>query len=301
MDRASTSTAMLETEAREVWTRVRQTPVVSLRLDLIDTDDAWWNPRTLSGDAPYTEERLAGLMSAIDRVGQFQPVLVRPHPQRPGRFQLIYGFRRYFSHRFLGADELLAQVGHFGDTLLSLVATMENSQRDPLGQFESIRGVFVSVAGVLGVEQAEVPKMITRVLNSGKDPDGLADLVESLSSYKLSSFSSKYSRVLQVSAEEHQAVQRGETSTSVVLEIVRLKDRAERQPMLRRAVAEGWTALDARREVNALLRPIPATPSVTSRARAVVARLDKRFLNSRTEVQREQIERVLAELESLTA
>jgi hypothetical protein len=53
---------------------------------------------------------VTGLATAIGRLGQLEPVDVRPMPGEEGRFQLLSGFRRMEALRLLQRERVLARV-----------------------------------------------------------------------------------------------------------------------------------------------------------------------------------------------
>jgi ParB family chromosome partitioning protein len=56
-----------------------------------------WNPRTTFEDIAMQE-----LVDSIKRFGVLQPICVRPHPTKKGKYQIIYGQRRWVACKRLG-------------------------------------------------------------------------------------------------------------------------------------------------------------------------------------------------------
>jgi len=279
--------------------QTRQGEIVELPLDVIDVNGAW-NPRGKAGTDPYRREELSGLMAAIGEVGQLQPALVRPHPHNPGRYQLLLGWRRYYSRRLLGHDVLAVQVGDFRDDQLDLIATMENTQRKDLEQFETVRGVFRTLAAQLRVAVEDVPGLMNSVLNHGEDPHDLEAKLRMLSSQSLSTFATKYSRVLRVSSAEQAAVYVGQLSPTVALELVRLGERPERLHLLEEAIRDAWTARVAKQRVTTLLSP----PKAQGTDLGLVAQRVMRFLKPQKlqalpDARAKEVEALLVKLEAL--
>lgn len=71
----------------------------------------------------------------IRSVGQIIPVLVRPHPERPGQYQLAFGHRRVEASRQLGRN-VKAIVRNLSDDDLVLAQGKENSDREGLSFIE---------------------------------------------------------------------------------------------------------------------------------------------------------------------
>jgi ParB family chromosome partitioning protein len=56
-----------------------------------------WNPRTTFEDINMQE-----LVDSIKRFGVLQPIRVRPHPTKKGKYQIVYGQRRWIACKKLG-------------------------------------------------------------------------------------------------------------------------------------------------------------------------------------------------------
>ena len=77
------------------------------------------------------------LARSIAEHGQQVPVLVRPHPETPGRFQIVYGRRRVLALRDLG-QPVKALVRDLDDRALVLAQGQENNARRNLSFIERV-------------------------------------------------------------------------------------------------------------------------------------------------------------------
>lgn len=84
----------------------------------------------------FAEERLRSLAASLSQQGTLQPVLVRPHPQREGHYELIAGERRLRAMRMLGWSHVPALVRSIPEAQLLEVALVENLQRESLTPLE---------------------------------------------------------------------------------------------------------------------------------------------------------------------
>ena len=84
-------------------------------------------------DGDDTED--AALMASIQAYGQQVPVMVRPHPTEPGRYQIVYGRRRVLAMRTLGKP-VKALVRALDDSALVMAQGQENSARKNLSFIE---------------------------------------------------------------------------------------------------------------------------------------------------------------------
>ncbi|MHA6688396.1 plasmid partitioning protein RepB [Mesorhizobium sp. A556] len=98
--------------------------------DLIDT--SFVSDRLGQDDR---DESFVTLMHSIEVSGQQVPVLVRPHPEKTGRFQTAYGHRRIRAAARLG-QRVRAIVRELSDTELVLAQGKENTERRDLSFIE---------------------------------------------------------------------------------------------------------------------------------------------------------------------
>jgi ParB/RepB/Spo0J family partition protein len=70
-----------------------------------------------------------------------QPIEVRP---RDGRFEIVYGDRRYLAHRLLGVKEISAFVRESNDEQTAVIRGIENLQRENLTASEEA-AIYVSM------------------------------------------------------------------------------------------------------------------------------------------------------------
>lgn len=77
----------------------------------------------------------AALLASIREYGQQVPVLVRPHPEEPGRYQIVYGRRRVLALRDLG-QPVKALLRDLDDTALVMAQGQENTARRGLSFIE---------------------------------------------------------------------------------------------------------------------------------------------------------------------
>ena len=88
------------------------------------------------------EERLEKLAANIAREGDYPPLVVRPHPEEAGCYQLLDGHQRWQVLKRLGHEDALCYVWPCDDrTALILLATLNRleGQDDPLKRAELLR------------------------------------------------------------------------------------------------------------------------------------------------------------------
>ncbi|MCA3632779.1 MAG: plasmid partitioning protein RepB [Methylobacterium sp.] len=108
------------------------------------------------------------LRQSIQTQGQEVPVLVRPHPDRTGRYQIAYGHRRVRAARELGVS-VKATIRALTDEQLVVAQGLENSAREDLSFIE--RALFAArleaggysrtvIQQALTIDRAEASKLI---------------------------------------------------------------------------------------------------------------------------------------------
>jgi ParB family chromosome partitioning protein len=97
------------------------------------------SPNALQPRMGFDAEPLAELEASIREHGVLQPVLVRPAPGRPGRFELVAGERRWRAASAAGLKTVPAILRHLDDRGALEAALVENLQREDLSPLERAR------------------------------------------------------------------------------------------------------------------------------------------------------------------
>ncbi|GHD49260.1 ParB/RepB/Spo0J family partition protein [Mycetocola manganoxydans] len=99
------------------------------------------NPKDIAPNAvqPRTHfdaEHLAELVHSIREVGVLQPIVVREHPSKKGKFELIMGERRLRATKELGLDSIPAVIKETANEDMLRDALLENLHRANLNPLE---------------------------------------------------------------------------------------------------------------------------------------------------------------------
>lgn len=136
----------------------------------VDLDPGLVDPSPLADRFEDQDEAsFSALKASIAERGQLIPVLVRPHPSEPGRYQSAYGHRRVRAARALGVM-VKAQVQDLADEELAVAQGVENSAREDLSFIE--RAVFAAkledaglkrilIQTALAIDKAEASKLLS--------------------------------------------------------------------------------------------------------------------------------------------
>ncbi len=98
------------------------------------------SPGPFQPRGPVDAASLAELTVSIRSRGVLQPLLARPDPAAPERYQIIAGERRWRAAQAAGLHDVPALVRDFGDSDAMAAALVENLQRQDLNAIEEAEG-----------------------------------------------------------------------------------------------------------------------------------------------------------------
>ncbi len=88
----------------------------------------------------FDEEALSALAASIKEKGVLQPLLLRPHPEHPERYEIIAGERRWRAAQHAKVHTIPALVRDLTDQQAAEIALIENLQRQDLSPLEEAEG-----------------------------------------------------------------------------------------------------------------------------------------------------------------
>ena len=127
-----------------------------------------WQPRR-----QFDREQLAELAASIRQKGIVQPILLRPTPDQPGRFQLVAGERRWRAAQMAQLHEIPAVVRNLSDAECYEIALIENIQRQDLSVIDEAQG-YANLLEINRYTQDQLSKII------GKSRSHIANLLRLL-------------------------------------------------------------------------------------------------------------------------
>ena len=119
----------------------------------------------------------AALLASIRDYGQQVPVLVRPHPSEPERYQIVYGRRRVLAMRDLG-QPVKALLRDLDDSALVMAQGQENTARRGLSFIEKANFAAQmrdadydrrAICDALSIDKTVVSRMLQIVDRIGQD------------------------------------------------------------------------------------------------------------------------------------
>ena len=127
-------------------------PVRELPIDLVSPNPA--QPRRR-----FDETELDELAASIREHGVLQPVILRPDPSDPARYQIVAGERRWRAAGRAGLHEIPAIVRALEDRAVLEIAIIENVQRADLNPVEEARG-YAQLVESFGHTQEDLARIV---------------------------------------------------------------------------------------------------------------------------------------------
>lgn len=87
------------------------------------------------------DDALRELADSIKSQGMIQPVVVRADAERPGRYELVAGERRWRAARLAGLEQVPALVRSLDENDAAAIALIENIQREDLNPLEEASAI----------------------------------------------------------------------------------------------------------------------------------------------------------------
>ena len=107
----------------------------------------------------FGDEELHDLAASLKVHGLIQPVLLRPHPETDGAYQIVAGERRWRAAQIAGLHELPAVIRELDDRQILELGIIENVQRVDLDPVEEALG-YNQLIETFGYTQEELSKAI---------------------------------------------------------------------------------------------------------------------------------------------
>lgn len=130
----------------------------------------------------FSESSLEELASSISENGLLQPLLVRPYPKEPGKYELVAGERRLRAIKSLGWTEVPAIKKEVADENLLVLALVENIQRQDLRAIEEAEAYRV-LAEDVGMNHSEIAKAVGKARSTVVNSLRLLGLTPAIKAY----------------------------------------------------------------------------------------------------------------------
>ena len=188
------------------------------------------SPNPMQPRRDFPAEELSELAESIRDNGLLQPLVVRPRPGHPGRFELVAGERRLRAVRSLGWEDVPVVLREASDDTLLVLALVENLQREALNPVEEAEG-YQALADQFGLSQEEIAKAV------GKNRATVANCL----------------RLLKSPPSIKRMLREGALSMGHARALLSVADPAKASKLARAAVAEGWSVREVERRARSKL------------------------------------------------
>lgn len=214
-------------------------------------------PNPMQPRRVFTESELDDLAASIRENGLLQPLVVRPVPDTPDRFELVAGERRFRALLALEWDEAPVIVREADDETLLVLALVENLQREALNPLEEAEG-YQALGEEFGMKQADIARAV------GKDRSTVANLL----------------RLLNLPPSIRKMVEAGDLTQGHARALLAVDDQVRAAELARQAVKEGWSVREVERRVAGKDRkkkkPRPKSPVVQALEEALESHFQTR-------------------------
>jgi len=184
-------------------------------------------PNPLQPRRSFTDSELRELAESIRENGLLQPLVVRPSPGIPDRFELVAGERRFRAVSQLGWEHVPVLVRDASDETLLVLALVENLQREALNPLEEAEG-YKALVEKFSMTQADIARAV------GKDRSTVANIL----------------RLLHLPPSVRKLLEAGSLTMGHARALLAVDDPVRAGDLARKAVSEGWTVRDVERRAS---------------------------------------------------
>ena len=212
----------------------------------------------------FDEAAMEELTTSVKEKGIIQPVILRPHKEDPGRYELVAGERRLEAATRARLPGVPAVIREMSDQEAREIGLIENLQREDLNPIEEIDATLALLAPRLKLSVEQVPSHLSALryhAKTGKDHPDIAVVEEAFTSLgKLSwqSFVTTRIPLLKLYPDVLEKVREGELDYTKALVVGRVKEERKRRFLLELAL-EGELSLRELQQ-NAGIANRPAGP-----------------------------------------
>src|SRR5919199_164670 len=154
-------------------------------------------------------DNIEELAQSMRMLGFITRLPVRPHPEQPGHFQLVFGERRWRAAIAAGLESIPCEIAPYPDEALLEIGLAENIQRQDLNPIEEAQA-FKRFIDAYGYTQQRLADRIGKDIN----------------------YVNRRLKLLETPADVQAMVAERPDTIVVAREIARLESSAERQPLI---------------------------------------------------------------------
>ncbi len=230
----------------------------------------------------HDRAKIEQIKATIRSFGIRQPLLLRPHPEKEGFYELVAGSQRRLSAQELDLSSVPAKVDEVDDLTALKIALLENDARSDPNPYEKARGTLRLLELSLNKSSEEAIQLLIALFNSeNRDTDNnviinsqehqiiLQIFDEQGTSWK--SFVTNYLPLFKLPENVKQVLEQGQLEYTKALKIAKVKNDEEREQLLMQALSEGLSLREISNRIAQLQPEQKKKESVVLRDRARTA------------------------------
>ncbi|MBD2466042.1 ParB N-terminal domain-containing protein [Oscillatoria sp. FACHB-1407] len=258
----------------------------------------------------HSESELETFGQSVDLIGITDPIVVRPHPEISGEYEILNGDKRWIVAQRKKFSVILAriveandEVAHaiFAAGLMHSTKPTELQETDIVLSHLSMRlNLSIDhVASLIHRGYEESQGKLTNNVVSGLIWSQLMAEYNSVTNLALGTFCKHRLSWLRMPPEILAAVREGKILPNNAKAVARLKDESQRQMLLQRAIAENLSV----REIGDCVKAVKPKKPVENNPVARIKQIYQRVRSSQTAWQdarkRQKLEKLLGQIEDL--
>jgi ParB family chromosome partitioning protein len=273
----------------------------TLSLDRIVTNNA--QPRRY-----FDPDKLEQLTQSVREHGILEPLLVRPLADN--HYELVAGERRYRAAQGAGLTEVPVVIKELTDSEALQLALIENLQREDLNPVEETEGILQLLALKLKIEREGVISLLNQLANAkrgftdnvvrNEEQQIIEGVFASVGKLSVESFRTHRLTLLNLPEDILSALRSGQIEYTKAKAIAQIKDEAERDGLLKDAIAFSLSLSQIKERVKAV-KPKKEQEEVISRVDTISKQLKKSKQLWQDSKKRKKLESLLTQLENLIA
>ncbi|MBW4617693.1 MAG: ParB/RepB/Spo0J family partition protein [Desmonostoc vinosum HA7617-LM4] len=232
----------------------------------------------------FSAQAMESLVASIREHGILQPLLVRP--LESGSYELIAGERRYRAAQTLGLEEVPVIIRSLNDQDAFQVALLENLQREDLNPVEETEAILQLLSLRLECPQGEIISLLNHIANLQKQKaeitnnvvrsqwETVEQIFTVIGRVTPDSFRSHRLPLLNLPKDVLEILRQGKLEYTKARVIAQLKDEAQRQELLAKALEENLSVRDIKSYIQEIQPPKPSqNPALPNRMKEAYQRI----------------------------
>ncbi len=254
-------------------------------------------------------------LSDIKPNGIRSPLWVRPHPEQPGKYELVAGLRRLKAALIIGLETVPVKVFDWDNRTAFQAAVSENANRRDFSALEELDNTLRLLEIQLGYETEDVISFLYRMNNAAKGTTNqnvlvskealqVTQIFESFGRITWQSFVATRLPLLKKPPVILESIRHGKIQYTKGILIASVKESDVRQHLLESAIKESLSLSEIKQRIKALSNNVGKPPEsgvLKQRLTHAVARAknDKTLWSNPEKTQ--QLEHLLSQLEAIVS